>query len=76
MLAIGPKVHKFKPGQSNGFLRAIKIHSLPSFEGELQPEAPCLKILWHVKITCKYEQKYFVRPNSLSFHPLLTLAIR
>jgi hypothetical protein len=30
LLAIGPKVRRFKPGQSNGFLRAIKIRSTPS----------------------------------------------
>jgi hypothetical protein len=27
--------------KGNGFLRAIKIHSMPS--------APCNKIIWHVK---------------------------
>jgi hypothetical protein len=31
------------------FLRAIKIHSTPSFGWEVKPEVPCLKILWHVK---------------------------
>jgi hypothetical protein len=30
------------------FLRAIKIRSAPSFGGEIKPEAPCCKILWHV----------------------------
>jgi hypothetical protein len=30
VLAIGPKVRRFKSGQNNGFLRAIKIRSTPS----------------------------------------------
>jgi hypothetical protein len=34
LLAIGPKVHGFKPGQGDGFLRVIKICSTPSSEGK------------------------------------------
>jgi hypothetical protein len=64
VLAIGPKVRGFKLSQGNGYLRAIKIHSTPYFGGEAQPSDPCRKILRHVKITCKYEEKYFARPNS------------
>jgi hypothetical protein len=41
VLAIGLKVY--------GFLRVIKIHSAPSFGGEVKPLAPCHKILWHIK---------------------------
>jgi hypothetical protein len=37
------------PAEDNGFLRAIKIYSIPSFGGEVKPEAPCRKILRHVK---------------------------
>jgi hypothetical protein len=37
----------FEPGQGDGFLRAIKIRSTPSFEREIKPEVP-RKILWHV----------------------------
>jgi hypothetical protein len=48
VLAIGPKVHGFKPGRGNGFLTAIKIHSTPSFGGEVKMQAPC-KNLWYVK---------------------------
>jgi hypothetical protein len=50
VLAIGPKVRGFKPGQGDGFLRAIKIRSTPSLGWEVNPEVPCLKILRHVKI--------------------------
>jgi hypothetical protein len=48
VLAIGHKVHRFKPSQSDGFLRAIKIHSTPSFGGKVNPLASCHSILWHV----------------------------
>jgi hypothetical protein len=34
--ASGPKVHRFKPGQRNRFLREIKIWSMPSFGGEVK----------------------------------------
>jgi hypothetical protein len=64
MLAIGPKVCGFQPGQGNGFLRPMKICSIPSFGGEVKPEAPCH--LWHVKYHAGSEQKYFTQSN-LSF---------
>jgi hypothetical protein len=35
--------------EGDEFLRAIKIHCTPSFEGEVKPSAPCHKILRHVK---------------------------
>jgi hypothetical protein len=59
--AIRLKVRGFKPGGSDGVLRTIKICSTPFFGREVKPEAPCRKILRHIKITCKYEQKYFSR---------------
>jgi hypothetical protein len=31
VLATGPKGRRFEPGQGDGFLRAIKIRSTPSF---------------------------------------------
>jgi hypothetical protein len=49
VLAIRPKVCGLKPGQGNGFLRVIKVCSTPSFRGEVKPEAPCRKVLWHEK---------------------------
>jgi hypothetical protein len=48
-LVTGPKGRAFEPGQGDGFLRAIKIRSTPSFGREVKPEAPCRKILLHVK---------------------------
>jgi hypothetical protein len=49
VLAIKPKVCRFKPGRGDGFLRAIKIRSTTSFEGEVKPSAAFRKILRHVK---------------------------
>jgi hypothetical protein len=49
VLAIGPNGCGFKPGQGDGFLRAIKIHSTPSFRQEVKLEVPCHEILQHVK---------------------------
>jgi hypothetical protein len=49
VLTIGPKVCGFKPGGSDGFLRAIEIHSTASFRGEVKLEALCHKILQHLK---------------------------
>jgi hypothetical protein len=48
VLAIGPKVRAFEPGRGDGFLKAIKIRSTPSFGGDVKLEAPCRNILWHV----------------------------
>jgi hypothetical protein len=53
-LAIVSKGYRFKPGQGNGFLRAIKIHSMPWFGWEVTPEAPYHKILQHVKDPLRY----------------------
>jgi hypothetical protein len=49
VLAIGPKVRRIKLGRGDGYLRAIKIRSTPSFGGEVKPLAPYSTILRHVK---------------------------
>jgi hypothetical protein len=49
VLPTGPKVCRFKPGQGDKFLMAIKIYNIPSFRGEVKLKAPCHKILLHVK---------------------------
>jgi hypothetical protein len=41
VLAIESKVRGFKSGYDDGFLRAIKFLSTPSFGGEVKPSAPC-----------------------------------
>jgi hypothetical protein len=56
VLAIGVEVCFFKPGQGDGFLRAIGICSIYSFGGEVKPEDPCCKILQHVRELCKYKR--------------------
>jgi hypothetical protein len=76
VLSIVPKVRGFKPGRGDTFLRAIKIRSTPSFGGEVKPKAPYRKILWHVKMTGKYEQKYVAGQNSYFFRQFLLLAQR
>jgi hypothetical protein len=53
VLAIGSKVRGFKPSLGDGFLRAIKISSTPSFREEEKRSASCRKILRYVKITLK-----------------------
>jgi hypothetical protein len=44
VLPIGHKVCRFKPGRGKRFLREMKIHSTPSFGGEVKPLVPCCKI--------------------------------
>jgi hypothetical protein len=68
VLDIEPQVRVFKPGLSNDFLRAINILTTPYFWWEVKPGAPCRKVLHHLKITYKYEQKCFARLNSHPFH--------
>jgi hypothetical protein len=40
VLDTGPKGRWFKPDLGDGFLRAIKIRSTPSFGSEIKPEDP------------------------------------
>jgi hypothetical protein len=54
VLATGPKDRGFKPSLSDGFLRVIKTCSTPSFRWEVKAEAPCHKILEHVKDPLRY----------------------
>jgi hypothetical protein len=49
VLTTWPKGRGFKPYRGDGFLRAIKFRSTPSFGWEIKAEAPCRKILRHVK---------------------------
>jgi hypothetical protein len=51
LLAIGPKVPRFKPGRGRWILRAIKICTTTLFVAEVKPSA-LRKILWHVKDPC------------------------
>jgi hypothetical protein len=56
VLATGPKAREFNPGGGDGFLRAIKIRSRPSFGWKVKPEVPCRKILRHVKDPLTYQR--------------------
>jgi hypothetical protein len=50
VLAIRSNVHRFKPIQGDGFLRAIKICSMPSLEGEVKPRAHVIRFYDMYKI--------------------------
>jgi hypothetical protein len=56
VLATGPQGFGFKPSQDDGFLRAIKIRSPPSFRWEVNPEAACRKSLRHLKDLLTHER--------------------
>jgi hypothetical protein len=51
VLATGPKGRGLEAGQGDGFLRAIKIRSTPSFGWEVKPDVPCRKILRDFKVS-------------------------
>jgi hypothetical protein len=53
---LDPRLAGSKPAEENGFLKAIKILSTPSFGGEVKPLAACRKILQHVKNLSKNER--------------------
>jgi hypothetical protein len=74
VLVVGLSVRGFKPDRGDGFLRAIRICRTTSLGEEVKPSAPYRKVLGYLKITCKYEQKYFARPNSYSFRSFLLIA--
>jgi hypothetical protein len=63
VLDIGPKVRGFKLGRGDGFLRAIKILSTPSFGGEVKPSAPCRNILRNVETHFEVRTKVLRKPN-------------
>jgi hypothetical protein len=52
---LDPRFTGTNPAESNGFLRAIKIHTMTSFEGEVKPSASC-KILRDVDECYRYER--------------------
>jgi hypothetical protein len=64
MLAIGPEDCGFKPGQGNGFLRVIKMCSMPSFGKEVKPSPHVVRFYCMLKIPSKYEQRHFIWPHS------------
>jgi hypothetical protein len=51
-----PRFAGLNPAEGDGFLRAIKIRSMPSFGGEVKPSAPCCNILRHDKEPYEYER--------------------
>jgi hypothetical protein len=74
VLATGPKVHGFKSG--DGFLRVIKIRSIPSLGREVKPYATsleftaCKKSLTGINKNTSQDQIYHF------LHPFLLLTTR
>jgi hypothetical protein len=48
-LPLDPRFEGSHPAEDDGLLRAIKTRSTISFDGEVKPSAPFIKILWNVK---------------------------
>jgi indole-3-glycerol phosphate synthase len=53
------------PAEGDEFLMMIKIHSMPSFVGEVKPLSPCTKILQHVKEPFEVCKRYCKSQNSI-----------
>jgi hypothetical protein len=49
VLAVGPKICGFKPGQGRWIFKGKKIPIMMSFVGEVKLSVPCRKIIRHVK---------------------------
>jgi hypothetical protein len=60
-LPLDPRFVSSDSVEGDEFLRAIKFHSTPSFEGEVKMLAPCCKILWHVKDTFEVRTKILLK---------------
>jgi hypothetical protein len=57
VLVIGPSFEGSDPAEGNRLLMTIKIRSTASFGGYVKPSATFRKILLHLKIPSKYEQR-------------------
>jgi hypothetical protein len=71
--ATGHKVHRFKHGRGDGFLRAIKIHSKSSSGGKVNPEAPCHTIVWHLNELYKCKEILHRRNKTIPFSQILLI---
>jgi hypothetical protein len=67
VVATGTKGHQFTPGRGSGFLRAIKVRSTSFFGCKVKPEAPCRRILRHVKDPLMHLRYWYRMQNSYSF---------
>jgi hypothetical protein len=54
VLSIGPRVHRFKPGRDDGFLRAIQIRSTTFFGGEVSLPLHVVRFYGMLKIPADY----------------------
>jgi hypothetical protein len=56
VLAIAPKILRFKPSRGRWIFVVDKNSNTTSFEGEVKPSVPCLEILRRVKDPYDYER--------------------
>jgi hypothetical protein len=68
-MPLGPRFMGSNPANDDGFLQAIKIHSMTSFCWKVRPSAPCQKILQHLKEPCGVGKQYFVSKIMVIFSP-------
>jgi hypothetical protein len=74
VLAIGPKVHRFKPGQGQWIFKGDKkIHSMTSFREEVKLSALCRNILRHVKDPRRVHKNNLIRTRDKDDLPYITL---
>jgi hypothetical protein len=66
-VSLNPRFAGTNPAEEDGFLRAIKICSATSFEGELKPSVPCRKILRYAKEPPGSMKYILRRKNSRSY---------
>jgi hypothetical protein len=70
VLATGPKGRGFKPDRQRCILREIKIRGTTSYGGEVNPWAPCRKVLRHVKNTIRYDRDTDRQNSADIFRPV------
>jgi hypothetical protein len=71
VLATGPKVRGFKPGQGREDFKGDKIRSTPSFGGEVKPSVPCRR-LRHIKEPYEHDRCSLAKFSGRVFHPRFT----
>jgi hypothetical protein len=74
VLATGLKGRGLEPGKGDRFFRVIKIRSTPSSRCEIKLEAPCHKILMHVKDLLKShgdrQNSHFLCPPPIHYRDI------
>jgi hypothetical protein len=66
-LASSTQDRRFEPGRSRPDFSSEKIHSIPSFGGEVKTSVPCRRFAACKKIAGKIDRRFLAQ-----FHPSLT----